>query len=364
MEDQHLQQRGAVQSGHQVPNNIDEITPGWNDHFTGPALAANPGAKAGTMMRMAILDDYAGVARSSADWARLGGATIDIVNTSLMTTAAERIAALQPFDVIIAMRERTPFPASVLEHLPKLKLLITTGMRNSSIDMTAARACGVDVCGTQMTPYAAFEHSWALLMSLAKQIPAEHNAMATGGWQAFTGVGLHGKTLGIVGLGKIGAKMARAARAFDMNVIAWSPNLSQERAAEHGATRVDKDALFRGADFIVLHMVLSDVTRGLVGAHELALMKPSASLINTSRGPLVDETALVAALRNHDIAGAALDVFDIEPLPADHPFRQLENVVLTGHTGYVVREMFDLAYGQALDNVIAWQAGAPLRVLN
>ena len=316
------------------------------------------------MTHIAILDDYTNVARTSADWAQLGDVQIDVVNTSLMATEEARIATLAPYDIVVAMRERTAFPASTLNALPKLKLLVTTGLRNSSIDMAAARARGVDVCGTQMTPYAAFEHSWALLMSLVKNIPAEHVAMTSGGWQAHTGVGLNGKTLGLVGLGKLGAKAARAARAFEMNVIAWSPNLTEERAAENGATRVDKDTLFRQADVVMVHMVLSDATRGLVGAREFDVMKRSAYLINTSRGPLVDEGALIAALREGRIAGAALDVYDIEPLPSDHPLRSLKNVVLTGHTGYDIQEMFEIAYGQALEDILAWQDGTPQRLLN
>ena len=316
------------------------------------------------MTCIAILDDYTDAAKNSADWAQLGDVQIDVVNTSLLATEEARIAALAPYDIVVAMRERTAFPASTLNALPKLKLLVTTGLRNSSIDMAAARARGVDVCGTQMTPYAAFEHSWALLMSLVKNIPAEHAAMTSGGWQAHTGVGLNGKTLGLVGLGKLGAKAARAARAFEMNVIAWSPNLTEERAAENGATRVDKDTLFRQADVVMVHMVLSDATRGLVGAREFDVMKRSAYLINTSRGPLVDEGALIAALRGGRIAGAALDVYDIEPLPSDHPLRSLKNVVLTGHTGYVIKEMFEIAYGQALEDILAWQDGTPQRLLN
>lgn len=316
------------------------------------------------MTRIAILDDYTDMAKGCADWSILGDVIIDRVNTSLMQNQNERVAALKAYDVIIAMRERTAFPAEVLSQLDQLKLLVTTGMRNSSIDMVAARDKGIDVSGTKMIPYAAFEHNWALLMSLAKKIPAEHQNMRSGGWQSFTGEGLNGKTLSILGLGKLGAMTARVAKAFNMNVIAWSPNLTDERAAEHGVARVEKDDLFRKADFLSIHLVLSDVTRGLVGAHEFDLMKPSAYVVNTSRGPLIDEVALVAALRSRLIAGAGLDVYDVEPLPSDHPLRQLDNVVLTGHTGYVIQEMFELAYSQALENVLAWQDGAPLRVLN
>lgn len=315
-------------------------------------------------MRIAILDDYTGAYAGSAAWDDLDGAQIEIVNTSLMDDPDARFAALEPFDIIVAMRERTPFPAALLSRLDRLKLLVTTGMRNNSIDMGAARAAGIDVCGTQMTPYAAFEHAWAMLMALAKNIPAEHQSMRTGGWQQHTGVGLNGKTLGVLGLGKLGQKMARAAQAFDMNVIAWSPNLTDDRAAEHGVTRVEKQALFETSDFLTIHMVLGDATRGLVGATELAAMKPSAVIVNTSRGPLIDESALVAALKDRKIGGAALDVFDVEPLPADHPLRGLDNVVLTGHTGYVIQEMFERAYGQALENIQAWQGGNPMRLLN
>lgn len=315
-------------------------------------------------MRIAILDDYTNAARTAADWSRLGEAQIETVNPSLMRDEEERIAALRPFDVVVAMRERTAFPAEMLAALDKLKLLVTTGMRNNSIDMEAARASGIDVCGTSMTPYAAFEHAWALILSVAKQIPAEAQAMRSGAWQQHTGVGLHGKTLGILGLGKLGGKVARVAHAFDMNVIAWSPNLTEERAAEHGATLVSKQTLFRDADFLTIHMVLSERSRGIVAAPELALMKPGAYLVNTSRGPLVDEEALLDALESKAIAGAGLDVFNIEPLPAEHRLRRLDNVVLTGHTGYVIREMYELAYGQALEDILAWMDGTPMRLLN
>lgn len=316
------------------------------------------------MIRIAILDDYTHAAPKSAAWDRLNDVVIETVNTSLMGTDQARIAALKPFDVVVAMRERTVFSAAMLGALDRLKLLVTTGMRNSSIDMQAARSAGIDVCGTQMTPYAAFEHSWALLMALAKNIPAEHQAMRTGDWQQFSGVGLNGKTLGILGLGKLGQKMARAAQVFDMNVTAWSPNLTDARAAEHGVRRVEKEELFQTSDFVSIHLVLSDTTRGLVGQPELEQMKPTAYIINTSRGPLINETALIATLKTGRIAGAGLDVFDIEPLPSDHKLRGLDNVVLTGHTGYVIREMYDLAYGQALENIEGWRINAPVRVLN
>ena len=316
------------------------------------------------MTRIAILDDYQNVSLTSADWESIPDGDIDIVNTSLMEEETSRAEALAAFEVIVAMRERTPFPKSLLDKLPNLKLLITTGMRNLSIDTTAARAAGIDVCGTQMTPYAAFELTWALIMAIAKQIPREDTAMHEGGWQEGLGIGLNGKTLGILGLGKLGSRVAKIGQGFAMETIAWSQNLTEEKAAEHGVRRVEKEELFKQSDILTIHLVLSDRSRGLVGAPELALMKPSAFLVNTSRGPLVDETALVDALRNKRIAGAALDVYNVEPLPADHPYRSLDNTVLTCHTGYVVQEMYELAYGQAVENIRAWQDGEPVRLLN
>lgn len=262
------------------------------------------------------------------------------------------------------MRERTPFPASLIDRLPALRLLVTTGMRNRAIDVAAAARRGVVVAGTEMLGYAAFEHAWALIMAVTKQIAREDRAMHAGGWQAGVGIGLRGRTLGILGLGRLGSQIARIGTAFGMQVIAWSENLTAERAAECGARRVDKDELFAAADVLTIHLVLSERTRGLVGARELALMRPSAYLINTSRGPIVDEAALVEALRAGRIAGAGLDVYDVEPLPADHPLRRLDNAVLTGHTGYVVQEMYQRAYGQAVEDIRAWQAGAPIRVLS
>ena len=272
--------------------------------------------------------------------------------------------ALRPFEVIVAMRERTPFPASLLDRLPALRLLVTTGMRNLAIDVAAARQRGVVVAGTEMLGHAAFEHAWALIMAVTKQLVREDRAMHAGGWQVGVGIGLKGRTLGILGLGRLGSQIARIGLAFDMEVIAWSEHLSAGRAAACGARRVDKDELFAAADVLTIHLVLSERTRGLVGARELALMKPTAYLINTSRGPIVDEAALVEALQAGRIAGAGLDVYDVEPLPADHPLRGLDNAVLTGHTGYVIQEMYQRAYGQAIEDIRAWQAGAPIRVLS
>jgi phosphoglycerate dehydrogenase-like enzyme len=316
------------------------------------------------MIRIAILDDYQNTARDCADWNAIPGDP-EIVAFDQHLAGEDAVAeALADFDILVAMRERTPFPASLFPRLPKLRLLVTTGMRNLAIDMEAARASGVPVCGTALLPYAAFEHAWALILGLAKRIPSADRLMRDGGWQAGVSDGLHGKTLGVLGLGKLGAKVARVAHAFDMRVIAWSQNLTHQRAAECGATRVEKDALFRESDILTIHMVLSDRTRALVGKRELALMKPTAMLVNTSRGPIVEEAALVEALGAGTIAGAGLDVFDHEPLPVDHPLRSIPNTVLTGHTGYVMQENYALGYTQAVEDIQAWLAGDPIRVLN
>ena len=316
------------------------------------------------MTRIAILDDYQNTALACADWTTIPGDPEIVVFGEHIATEDAIAQALADFDVVVAMRERTPMPASLIARLPKLRLLVTTGMRNLAIDMQAARARGVPVCGTALLPYAAFEHAWALILALTKRIPQEDRSMREGGWQAGVSDGLHGKTLGVLGLGKLGAKAARAAHAFDMRVIAWSQNLSDEQAAEHGAVRVDKEAFFRESDIITIHLVLSDRTRALVGKHELALMKPTAMLVNTSRGPIVDEAALMEALDSGSIAGAGLDVFDREPLPAEHRLRSIPNTVLTGHTGYVMQENYALGYSQAIEDITAWLAGNPIRVLN
>lgn len=316
------------------------------------------------MTRLAILDDYQNIALESADWGSLPkGCDITVFNEHLGNDDAV-VKALADFEVIVAMRERTAFPAAVINALPNLRLLVTTGMRNLAIDMDAARARGVIVCGTSMTPFAAFEHTWALIMGITKNIAKEDRNMREGGWQSDIGTSLNGKTLGLLGLGKLGSKVAGVALAFDMHVIAWSQNLTAERAKQCGAELVDKDTLFRESDILSIHLVLSDRTRGLVGRNELNLMKQSAYLINTSRGPIVDEDALLAALQSGVIAGAGIDVYDIEPLPAHHPLRSLENTVLTGHMGYVIRENFTLAYGHALEDIKSWLDGSPVRVLN
>ncbi len=314
--------------------------------------------------RIAILDDYQNAALTAADWDSLGPDTEVTVFNTYIEGAAAVAEALQGFDVVVGMRERTPFPKSLIDALGDLKLLVTTGMRNLSFDMDAARAKGIVVSGTAMLGYPASEHAVALLMALFKKIPIEDTVMHEGGWQGAVSEGMNGKTLGLLGLGKLGAKVARVGLALDMNVIAWSRNLTEERCAEVGVGYADKDALFRESDALSIHLVLSDRTRALVGTPELALMKPTAYLINTSRGPIVDEAALIEALTNDAIAGAGIDVYDVEPLPKDHPLRSLKNAVLTGHTGYVVKELYAVAYGEAVENIRAWMKGEPIRVLN
>jgi phosphoglycerate dehydrogenase-like enzyme len=315
------------------------------------------------MTRVALLDDYQGVALGMADWKSLPAGTEVVEFQDHLADERALAARLADFDIIMAMRERTPFPRSLLERLPKLKLLITAGMRNASIDMKAAAERGVLVCGTAGLPYPTAELAWGLILSLARRIPAEDRATREGRWQTSVGLGLNGKTLGVLGLGTLGSRAARVGRAFEMEVLAWSQNLTAERAAEVGATLVPKDELLARSDFVSVHLVLGERTRGLIGARELGLMKRSAYLVNTSRGPIVDEAALIRALQDGTIAGAGLDVFDEEPLPPDHPFRRLPNTAITPHLGYVTEETYRIFYGQALEDIKAYLGGTPLRVL-
>jgi phosphoglycerate dehydrogenase-like enzyme len=314
--------------------------------------------------RVALLDDYQGVALGMADWKSLpAGTEIQVFQDHLADEGA-LAARLADFDIIMALRERTPFPRSLLVRLPKLKLLITAGMRNASIDMKAAAERGVLVCGTAGLPYPTAELAWGLILSLARRIPAEDRATREGRWQASVGLGLNGKTLGVLGLGTLGSRVARVGRAFEMEVLAWSQNLTAERAAAADAMLVAKDDLLVRSDFVSIHLVLSERTRGLIGARELSLMGRSAYLINTSRGPIVDEAALVRALGDGTISGAGLDTFDEEPLPLDHPFRRLPNVVITPHLGYVTEETYRIFYGHAVEDIKAYLKGAPVRVLH
>src|SRR2546422_3400646 len=273
------------------------------------------------MARVALLDDYQNVAMRMADWKSLTTDTEVVAFPDHIADQDKLAARLGDFDIVMAMRERTPFTRALLERLPKLKLLITAGMRNASIDMKASADRGVTVCGTSGLPYPTAELAWGLILSLARHIPAEDRATREGRWQETLGRGLNGKTLGVLGLGTLGSRVARVGQAFEMTVLAWSQNLTRERAREVGATLVDRDELLARADVVSIHLVLSERTRGLIGTRELGLMKPSAYLVNTSRGPIVDEAALVHALRNGTIAGAGLDVFDEEPLPLHHTLR-------------------------------------------
>ena len=315
-------------------------------------------------VRCAILDDYQNVALSFADWSKVSGDMEIKVFNEHLGTADQVIAALKGFPIVCAMRERTPFPRSVIDALPELRLLITTGMRNASIDLEAAKARGVVVCGTPAFGNATAAIATGLMLELARHIGYENARLKSGAlWQSTVGLDLEGLTLALLGLGKLGWRMAEIGRAFKMHVIAWSQNLTPEKCQEAGAEYVSGDELFERADFLSIHVQLSPRTRGLVGAKQLALMKKSAYLINTSRGPIVDEAALLAALRDKRIAGAGLDVFDIEPLPLDHPLRKLDNVVITPHLGYVAAQNYRAFFGGMVDDIRAFLDGRPVRVL-
>ncbi len=315
-------------------------------------------------MRVAILDDYQRASQQFGDWSLLPEGTEVVPFTAHIDDDDELVERLAGFDVVVAMRERTPLPRARLERLTDLRLLVTTGPFNAVIDMQAARDLGVVVSGTGgiLTPTS--ELAWGLLLALARQIPAEHAAVQRGGWQTTVGTDLAGATLGLLGLGNLGAAVGAVGRAFGMQLIAWSQNLTAARAEEQGAELVSKEELFGRSDFLSIHLVLSDRTRGLVGREELALMKPTAYLVNTSRGPIVDDDALVDALEQGVIAGAGLDVFDREPLPLDHPYRELPSVVVTPHIGYVTRDCYRLFYDDIVDDIRAFAAGEPVRVID
>lgn len=317
------------------------------------------------MIRCVVLDDYQDAARRFADWSVLGE-DVELVVLRQHLSGDALAEALQGAAVVVAMRERTPFDAATLAHLPDLRLLVTTGSVNASIDLEAAAARGVTVCATTSVPHPAAELTWGLLLGLARSIPREDARFHRGElpWQASVGLDLAGRTIGIVGLGRIGQRVARYARAFDMRVIAWSRSLTEERCAEHGAELAPGlDALLADADVVTLHVALGPGTQGMIGARELSLMKPSALLVNTSRGALVDEMALLEALRTGRIAGAALDVFREEPLPADHPLRGAPNLVATPHLGYVTADNYGRYFRDAVEDIQAWLQGRPIRVL-
>ena len=311
-------------------------------------------------MRIAVLDDYQRVAHQFADWERLAEHEV----TFFHEPVGDPAEALASFDIVCAMRERTAFPAEVFDRLSNLRLLVTTGMRNASIDLDAAAAHGVTVCGTEVPSTPTAELTWALVLALARHVPVEHAGMRGGGWMTTVGVDLNGKTLGILGLGRLGSIVARYGAAFGMRPIAWSENLTAERAVECGADLVTKDALFSSADVVTIHLVLSRRTRGLIGARELGLMKQTAYVDNTSRGQIVDEAALLEVLEKGAIAGAGIDVYDREPLPPDHPLRSAPNTVLTPHLDYVTENTYRVFYEQTVEDVQAWLAGEPVRVIS
>jgi phosphoglycerate dehydrogenase-like enzyme len=304
--------------------------------------------------QIAVLDDYQNVALESADWSVLRDrADISVFRNHLVEPEA-LIERLLPFDVVCVMRERTPLLRNVIERLPNLKLIASTGPVNASIDVVAAADHGIAVVHTGYASDPAIELTWALILASARNIVTESNSVRSGGWQQTVGTDLRGKTLGVLGLGRIGSQVARVGNAFGMHLVAWSENLTSEAAKDAGATLVSKDQLFEQADVLTIHLVLSNRTRGLVGAAELARMKPTALLINASRGPIVDEQALVGVLKNRQIAGAAVDVFDIEPLPPSHPFRTLDNVLATPHIGYVSRGLYKTFYEDAVSSIRTW----------
>ncbi|MGW7378387.1 D-2-hydroxyacid dehydrogenase family protein [Streptomyces sp. NPDC054794] len=316
-------------------------------------------------LRCAVLDDFQGVAAESADWSVLGE-EVEVVALREHLDGEDALAtALADFDIVVTLRERVPFPGSLLARLPRLRLLVASGMRNSVIDYAAAEAHGITVCGTGSSSTPPVELTWALLLGLARGIVEESNSLRSGGpWQSTVGADLHGRRLGLLGLGKIGGRVARVGLAFGMHVSAWSQNLTKERAEEVGVDlAASKEELLAGSDFVSVHLALGDRTRGLLGPAELALMKRSAYLVNTSRAAIVDQDALLAALHEGRIAGAGIDVFDIEPLPADHPMRGAPGLLATPHLGYVSRANYATYYGQAVENIRAHLSGSPVRRL-
>lgn len=315
------------------------------------------------MATIAVLDDYQNVSQTMADWAGLAAQHSIKVFTTPFASPAEAAAAVAPYEIVCIMRERTLFDAAMLAKLPNLKLLVTTGHRNAAIDVAAANARGVVVSGTDAPGIATAELAMGLILGLSRHLAFEAQAMREGRWQSTVGRDLKGRTLGLIGLGRLGSQMAKYAAAFGMPVIAWSQNLTAETAAAAGARRVEKAELFRQADIISIHTKLSPRTTGLVGAMELALMKPDALLINTSRGPVIDEAALLTALHEGRIGGAGIDVYEPEPLPANHPLRLEPRTLLTPHIGYVTEETYRIFYGGTVAAIEAWLAGKPIHVL-
>ena len=318
--------------------------------------------KPAPLQRLAILDDYQGVAMAMGPWETLPGVEVTVFRDTI-TDQAALVQRLAPFDAILAMRERTPFPRALIERLPNLRLLITTAARNRSIDAAACAEKGIVFCGTPSFGDPTTDITWGLILNLMRDLPAQQASLRAGGWQTSVGWGTEGRTLGVVGLGKLGARAAKVGLALGMKVVAWSTNLTEERAAEVGVTRVDKATLLATADVVTLHLILSERSRGIIGAADLAQMKPTAFIVNTSRGPLIDQDALIAALKAGTIAGAGIDVYDSEPLPPGHPMLSAPNTMLTPHLGYVTQQNYRAYYEGAAEAVAAFNAGAPVRVI-
>lgn len=315
------------------------------------------------MKQIALLDDYQDVALQSADWSHLRDqAHIEVFNDHI-ADADELVAALDGFEIVVAMRERTPFPRSVLERLGSLELLVTTGPRNAAIDARACADLNITYCGTGGQVQSTAELTWALILACARHLPSEVHNVNNGGWMTTVGTDLYGSTLGMCGLGRIGAMVAEVGKAFGMELIAWSQNLTQERCDEFGAELVTKDELFARSDFVTVHLVLSDRTRALIAEPELRAMKPTAWVINTSRGPICDEDTLAVACEEGWIAGAGLDAYGVEPLAADHPFRRLDNVLATPHIGYVSERVYEIFFTEIVEDITAYLAGSPVRVI-
>jgi len=315
-------------------------------------------------LKLAVLDDYQGTAKDLADWSKLPSGTEVEFFQNHIVEEDQLVERLKDFDMVMGMRERTPFTRSILSRLPKLRLLITTGRRNASFDVEAASELGITVCGTNGRGEGPTELTWGLILAMVRHIPEEDQRSREGSWGTTIGVGVKGKTLGLIGLGHIGSLVARVGVAFDMRIIAWSQNMTAERANECGATLVDKKTLFKESDIVSVHLVLSDRSRGLVSASDLSMMKPSACLVNISRGPIVDEEALIDVLERRAIAGAALDTFDVEPLPKDHPLFKTPNTLICPHLGYVIDESYQAFYTGVIENVRAFASGEPVRTIN
>ncbi|MBX6747123.1 MAG: D-2-hydroxyacid dehydrogenase family protein [Acetobacteraceae bacterium] len=313
--------------------------------------------------RLGILDDYQGVALSMGPWDKLPQDLKIKVFRDTIKDQEALVRRLSPFDALLIMRERTPFPRSLIERLPNLRLLITTAARNRAVDLAACAERGITVCGTPSFAHPTVDLTWGLILSLMRHIPEQERALREGRWQVKLGNSLEGKTLGVIGLGNLGSRVARVGAAFGMRVIAWSQNLTEEKAAAAGAVKVDKATLLREADVVTLHLVLSERSRGIIGAGDLAQMKRSAVIVNTSRGPLIDQDALIAALKEGRIAGAGLDVYDEEPLPPGHPILSAPNTVLTPHLGYVTEENYRAYFQGAVEAVLGYLAGSPVREL-